>query len=119
MSREAVILAVQDTTSLNYTAHPATENLGPIGYRLDRGIGLLLHSTMAFNREGTPQGLLDVQCWARDGEDFGKKKRRQSVPIEQNESYKWLVSFRKVAEVQKRYPEEPPGQCRGPRGRYL
>jgi len=42
-----VILAVQDTTSLNYTAHPATENLGPIGYRKDRGLGLLLHNTTA------------------------------------------------------------------------
>jgi len=105
MNREAVVLAVQDTTSLNYTAHPATENLGPIGYRKDRGIGLLLHDTMAFNREGTPLGLLDVQCWARDGADFGKKKRRHSVPIEEKESNKWLVSFGKVAEAQKRCPE--------------
>jgi len=101
MSRETVILAVQDTTSLNYTAHPATENLGPIGYRKDRGMGLLLHDTMAFNREATPLGLLDVQCWARDGADFGKKKRRHSLPIEEKESNKWLVSFRKVAEAQK------------------
>jgi hypothetical protein len=105
MSREAVILAVQDTTSLNYTAHPATENLGPIGYRQDRGIGLMLHHTMAFNREATPLGLLDVQCWARDGADFGKKKRRHSLPIEEKESYKWLVSFRKVAEAQKQCPQ--------------
>jgi len=105
MRREAVILAVQDTTSLNYTAHPATENLGPIGYRKDRGLGLLLHNTMAFNREGTPLGLLDVQCWARDGADFGKKKRRRSLPIEEKESYKWLVSFRKVAEAQKQCPQ--------------
>jgi hypothetical protein len=105
ISREKVVLAVQDTTSLNYTAHPATRNLGPIGYRLDRGIGLMLHSTLAFNPEGTPLGLLDVQCWARDGKDFGKKKRRHSVPIEQKESYKWLVSFRKVAEAQKRCPK--------------
>lgn len=105
MSREAVILAVQDTTSLNYTAHPATENLGPIGYRRDRGRGLILHDTMAFNREGTPLGLLDVQCWARDGADFGKKKRRHSLPIEEKESYKWLVSFRKVAEAQKQCPQ--------------
>jgi len=105
MSREAVILAVQDTTSLNYTAHPATENLGPIGYRQDRGMGLMLHDTMAFNREATPLGLLDVQCWARDGADFGKKKRRHRLPIEEKESYKWLVSFRKVAEAQKQCPE--------------
>jgi len=105
MSREAVVLAVQDTTSLNYTAHPATENLGPIGYRRNGGIGLLVHDTMVFNREGTPLGLLDVQCWARDGEDFGKKKRRHRLPIEDKESCKWLVSFRKVAEAQKQCPE--------------
>jgi hypothetical protein len=105
VSQEGLVLAVQDTTSLNYTAHPATENLGPIGYRLDKGIGLILHDTMAFNRDGTPLGLLDVQCWARDGEDFGKKKRRHQVPIEQKESNKWLISFRKVAEGQKRCPE--------------
>ena len=105
MSREAVILAVQDTTTLNYSAHPATENLGPIGYSKDRGMGLLLHDTMAFNREGTPLGLLDVQCWARDGGDFGKKKRRHNLPIKEKESYKWLVSFRKVAEAQKQCPQ--------------
>ena len=27
---EEVVLAVQDTTSLNYSLHPATENLGPM-----------------------------------------------------------------------------------------
>jgi uncharacterized protein DUF4338/transposase Tn5 family protein/transposase-like protein len=105
ISREAVALAVQDTTSLNYTAHPATQKLGPIGYRLDRGIGLLLHSTLTFTREGTPLGLLDVQCWARDAGDFGKKKRRHRVPIEQKESYKWLRSFRQVAAAQTRCPQ--------------
>jgi hypothetical protein len=105
MSRETVILAVQDTTTLNYSAHPATENLGPIGYNKDRGMGLLLHDTMAFNREGTPLGLLDVQCWARDGAHFGKKKLRHRVPIEQKESFKWLVSFRKVAQVQRQCSE--------------
>jgi hypothetical protein len=102
--QEGVVLAAQDTTTLNYTAHPATENLGPIGYRLNKGIGLIVHDTMAFNREGTPLGLMDVQCWARDPEDFGKKKRRHKLAIEQKESHKWLVSFRKVAQAQKRCP---------------
>jgi len=99
--REEVVLAVQDTTTLNYTAHAATENLGPIGYRCNGGIGLLVHDTMAFNREGTPLGLLDVQCWARDEKDFGKRKRRHEVAIEQKESYKWLASLQKIAEAQK------------------
>src|SRR4030043_919016 len=105
MSREAVVLAVQDTTTLNYTAHPATENLGPIGYRRNGGIGLVVHRTMVFNGEGPPLGSLDVQCWAREGADFGKKKRRHRLPIEEKESYKWLVSFRKVAKAQKQCPE--------------
>ncbi|MBI4286955.1 MAG: IS4 family transposase [Chloroflexi bacterium] len=100
---ENIVLAVQDTTTLNYTAHPATENLGPIGYRLEKGIGLILHDTMAFNPDGIPLGLLDVQCWARDGENFGKKRRRHELPIEQKESHKWLVSFRKTAQAQSRY----------------
>ncbi len=105
MSRNKVVLAVQDTTTLNYTAHPATEDLGPIGSRKEGSIGLIVHNTMAFNPEGTPLGLLDVQCWARDGADFGKKKRRNSAPIEQKESFKWLLSFRKVAQAQKQCSE--------------
>jgi hypothetical protein len=105
MRREAVTLAVQDTTSLNYTAHPVTEGLGPIGYRPERGRGLLLHTTLAFDRAGTPLGLLDVQCWARDAGDFGKKQRRRSLPIEAKESQKWLGSFRQVAAAQKQCPQ--------------
>lgn len=104
MSREQVILAVQDTTSLNYSAHPATAQLGPIGSHKDGAIGLLVHSTMAFTPAGTPLGLLAVQCWARDGVDFGKKKRRHRLPIEQKESGKWLESFRKVAQAQQQCP---------------
>ncbi len=107
VERERVVLAVQDTTTLNYTPHPATEGLGPMSYRADRGLGLLLHETMAFNPEGTPLGLLDVQCWARDRGEFGKKKKRHELPIEEKESRKWLVSFRKLGEAQKRCPATP------------
>ena len=97
---ESVVLAVQDTTSLNYSAHPATADLGLIGYRKNGGIGLLVHDTMAFNPEGTPLGLLDVQSWARDPDEFGKKHKRHALPIEEKESYKWLRSYEKVARAQ-------------------
>jgi hypothetical protein len=104
VAAEKVVLAVQDTTSLNYSTHPATENLGPIGSQQEGIIGLLVHSTMAFNLEGTPLGLLDVQCWARDAAAFGQKHERKQRPIEEKESSKWLKSFRRVAEVQRRSP---------------
>lgn len=102
---EEVVLAIQDTTSLNYSLHPATENLGPISSRGEEVIGLMVHDTMAFNREGTPLGLMNVQCWARDKENYGKKHQRHKLPIEEKESNKWLVSFRSAAEIQKQCPK--------------
>jgi hypothetical protein len=99
-----IVLVAQDTTTLNYTTHPMTEGLGPIGTKTNDAIGLLLHDTMAFSEEGTPLGILDAQCWARDPKDKGKRDRRKNVPIEQKESIKWLRSYRKAAEVQKACP---------------
>lgn len=99
LRREPVVLAVQDTTSLNYTAHVATQGLGPIGTRVDGPQGLQLHSTLACTPAGTPLGLLEVQCWARAADDFGKKVRRRRTPIEQKESAKWLKSYAATAQV--------------------
>ena len=118
LKQENIVLAVQDTTSLNYTAHAATEGMGPIGSTAAGPQGLHLHSTLAFSTAGTPLGFLDTQCWVRDPDDFaswanprpslptpiGKKARRHTAPIEEKESFKWLKSYRAVAEVQARCP---------------
>jgi Domain of unknown function (DUF4338)/Transposase DNA-binding/Transposase Tn5 dimerisation domain len=102
---QSVVLAVQDTTSLNYTTHAATEGLGPIGSWAQGPQGLQLHSTLAFSVQGVPLGFVDVQCWARDPGAFGKKAQRHRLPIEQKESFKWLKSYRAVAAVQERLPK--------------
>jgi hypothetical protein len=99
-----VVLAVQDTTDLNYTHHPATEGLGPLQSVDDLTVGLKLHDTMAFTPQGTPLGLLDVQCWARDSSTEGKASQRSRLPIEEKESFKWLKSFRRLAEIQPLVP---------------
>lgn len=94
VGKEKVVLAIQDTTSLNYGTHPATENLGPIT-NIPTGVaGLMLHGTLAVNTEGTPLGLLAAQCWARDPAAYGKKAKRHQLPIEEKESNKWLTSFK-------------------------
>jgi hypothetical protein len=106
MRAETVVLAVQDTTSLNYTAHAATIGIGPIGTTEDGPQGLHLHSTLAFSAGGvgTPLGLINVQCWARDPNEFGKKEKRHQLPIEEKESIKWLKSYRAAAALQARCP---------------
>ena len=104
LCRQLVVLAVQDTTSLDYTTHRATMGLGPIGSWSQGPQGLQLHTTLAFNVEGTPLGFVQVQCWARDPQAFGKKAKRHQLPIEQKESYKWLKSYRALAQMQARLP---------------
>ncbi|MGH9555831.1 MAG: IS4 family transposase [Terriglobales bacterium] len=96
-----VVLAVQDTTSFNYDTHADMEGLGPIGTRVDGAQGILLHDTMAYTTEGTAVGLVDVQVWARDPQEFGKRATRHKRPIEQKESMKWLTSFRAAARLQR------------------
>jgi hypothetical protein len=98
-----VVLAVQDTTDLNYSAHPCAEQLGPIGESKCGQVGLLVHDTMLYNLEGTPLGLLDVQCWVRSDEEMGQDRR--DLPIEQKESYKWLQSFRAASALQAQCPQ--------------
>lgn len=103
--QHAVVLAPQDTTTLKYTGHQMTEGLGPVCHKSDQSIGLILHDTLAFTEDGTPLGVLDAQCWARDEKDQSKSDRRHSLPIEQKESMKWLRSFERVAQAQQVCPD--------------
>ena len=91
--QEPIVLALQDTSSLNYTTHPATEGLGPIGTRQQKIIGLLLHSTLAVTPTGQPLGLLHTAVRARDPQAAGSAHKRRARPIAQKESHQWLDSL--------------------------
>ncbi len=91
-AHKGVILAVQDTTSLNYATRPAAKGLGPIDAKGTHGI--LVHDTMAFTEEGVPLGLIDVQHWVR------KEKKKRTVA----ESAKWLESFRATERLGRQCP---------------
>ena len=95
MAEQKVVLAVQDSTSLNYTAHGLTDGLGPIGTRESGSLGLIVHDTVAVTPAGLALGVLDAQVWVRDWED--KDERRS---IEQKESVKWLRSYQVAAKLQ-------------------
>ena len=105
MKKHSVVLAPQDTTTLDYITHPMTEGLGPANADGHGGLGLIMHDTMVFTEDGMPLGILDAQCWGRDPEDIGKSKRKKQLPIEQKESIKWLRSFQKVSEIQRLCPD--------------
>ena len=90
-----VVLAVQDTTTLNYHSHTTTDDLGPIDAKGTRG--LLVHDTMAFTGAGIPLGLVDVQYWARE-----EKKGKNPV----SESRKWLKSFEATGRMNQACPKQ-------------
>ena len=108
-----VVLCAQDTTELDYSGHPDTEGLGPIGNHKGGAQGLLLHDTLAFTEEGTPLGVVQARVWVRPKEKPAppppKKRGRKpkdappelpAPPDPKSESEKWLASFREVARIQ-------------------
>ncbi|MHC4407205.1 MAG: IS4 family transposase [Planctomycetota bacterium] len=102
--KHAVVLAVQDTTDLNYTAHPATEGLGTIGYR-SASRGMHVHTTIAYTPERVPLGVIHQRSWIRPEEEFGKKVKRKEKPIEEKESIKWLLSLEATEAIQEENPD--------------
>ena len=73
-------MAIQDTTSFNYSAHKEAEGLGLIGSTSEGPVGILLHDTLTVNTNGVSLGLLDAQCWVRDPASFGKKRSEENFP---------------------------------------
>lgn len=52
------VFAIQDTTYLDYTDHPATQGLGPIGTKAQKRQGLVKHTTLVVSASGVPLGCL-------------------------------------------------------------
>jgi hypothetical protein len=94
LATESVVLAVQDTTSLDYTAHPATTGLGVLNDVKHQG--LLVHTTLAITPDRVPLGLLTQEVWTRDAASLGKRATRKQRPITEKESQKWLTSLEAV-----------------------
>lgn len=89
--QQPVVLVVQDTTTLNF-GHPRA-GLGFVGSGPEANYGLCLHSCLALTPGGQPLGLVGVETWARDPEEFGKAALRAQRPIAQKESQRWLNGF--------------------------
>jgi len=85
-----VVLAIQDTTDLNFTTHRATQGLGFINQSHQQGIKV--HSCFAVSGEGEPLGVLHQRSWSR-AQRAGKKGQHPRKPIEEKESYRWLTTL--------------------------
>jgi hypothetical protein len=94
MAQHKQVLAVQDTSFLNYTRHPQTEGLGAIGKKSQHQRGFGMHSTLAVTPQGMPLGLLTQAFFTRpEDEPSHRPEECRNLPIEEKESYRWLQAF--------------------------
>lgn len=103
MSQESIVLAVQDTTQLDYSSHPATKGLGTLQTKNQHG--LIMHTTLAVTPSRVPLGVIHLQLWQRPQEEFGKKHQRKKRPIDEKESKKWLSSLEATSKFSKEIPQ--------------
>jgi hypothetical protein len=90
MSTHEVVLAIQDTSMINYNSHINKVDLGPVGSNMNGSQGLILHTLLAVTPEMEPLGILDQKSWVRSG-----TKKSRSKDLESRESYKWIESLKK------------------------
>lgn len=105
-AEQPYVLALSDTTELDFTSLSSLEGAGPIDGAYCRG--LKVHSVLAVSPEGVPLGLLDQRVWAREEveeEAGGKKKSRRKRAPDDKESWKWRTG---AEACQERLPKQLP-----------
>jgi hypothetical protein len=95
INQQEVVLAIQDTTDLDFTSHPQTSGLGFINQSKQQGIKV--HSCIAVSGDGEPLGLLHQYNWIRDVQQ-GKRGQRRKKETAEKESQRWLDTL-KASEI--------------------
>ena len=93
------VLAIQDSSFLNFGHSPCCKELGPIGSGHGNK-GLILHNTLMLTPEGAPLGLLDQKKTVRSEPKRETRQQRRDTPITEKESYRWIEALREAAKLQ-------------------
>jgi hypothetical protein len=91
IKQHSIMIAMQDTTELNFTHHPSKKGMGYLDNANSRG--LKVHSVFCSSANGVPIGVLHQQVWARDLADLGKKHQRHKKLTQDKESQRWLTAL--------------------------
>lgn len=81
------VLILTDTTSFDFTSHPATAGLGSLETR--RRFGFFCHTALAVSTSGLPLGVLAQKNWTRDPAQWGQAQARRERPAAEKESARW------------------------------
>ena len=91
------ILAIQDTTVLNYTSHRAKTEVGRIGLTgKTHQYGLFQHNTLCVSSDNEALGLIDLQHFHND--DFDTSTNSDNRSIEEKRSICWINALKATRE---------------------
>ncbi len=96
------VLAIQDTTEIDLTDHPATQGTGYLASSRTRG--LLMHSVFVVSETGMPLGTIRQIFWTRLLKHLGKRHQRRSRPLKDKESRRWIYGIRAIQRILWEHP---------------
>ncbi len=102
MNEHPVVLILQDTTELDFSAHPPSD-AGCLN-KEDR-FGIYDHTHLAVTPERLALGVVGVEQFDRTAESLGKTAERATLPIEEKESFRWLTGYRLASELASECPQ--------------
>jgi hypothetical protein len=101
--QEPLVLAIQDTTELDFTHHPGTTGMGRLKKADQRARGCLVHTVLAVSADGVPLGQGWQKLWTRDPESESTRQDWWKRPFDAKESFRWVEGLRAVQAT------KPPG----------
>ena len=106
MKAQQTVLCIQDGSGLDYSSLDSCEGLGVIGSNQTgaKSMGLHLHSTLALSSDGLPLGVLNARCKAPASKSETDNRRSCDIPIEEKESFSWILGLRDCMEVAEQMP---------------
>ena len=108
IAAQRYVVLTQDTTEIDVT-RPEQQVAGAGPLDGDSRRGVLLHPLQAFTPDGTPLGTVHALVIVRSDEKprnaTKTRGERQAVPIEEKESYRWLVALRQAQQEARRQPQ--------------
>jgi hypothetical protein len=86
------VIVPQDTTTFNFTHLSSASGLGYINDS-EKAKGIHLHSTLLLDGDGDLVGIADLQFWVRPTFRQETAEEVRQLPIEEKESYKWMLGI--------------------------
>lgn len=84
IKQHSIVLAIQDTTELDFSDHRSKRGMGALSKATAKG--LKVHTILAASVQGVPLGVLDQKIWARHKSKVNSERRRAIAAEKEMES---------------------------------